>query len=80
MVGSPTLLRGFGGSPALKRLISILSKLRHEGFKRRKLFCPRCGSPKLKPYSPLDGWLTPSQYVCEECGYRGAIVLEAEEA
>ncbi|HID19118.1 TPA: hypothetical protein EYP27_06215 [Candidatus Bathyarchaeota archaeon] len=63
----------------LRRLFRVLLKLKHEGFKQRRLLCPRCGSNRLKPYSPLNGWLTPTQYICEECGYKGAIVLEEAE-
>ncbi len=63
----------------MKKLLEVVSKLRHQGFKKRRIFCPRCGSPGLKPYSPLDTWLTPTQYVCEKCGYVGAIVIEKVE-
>jgi predicted RNA-binding Zn-ribbon protein involved in translation (DUF1610 family) len=56
-------------------------------LKRRDLtakFCPKCGSPKLllsssfKSYPKWYG-LTPIQYTCEECGYKGPIALEREE-
>lgn len=40
--------------------------------------CPVCGSRKLRLSSPLDGWLTPEVYICEECGYRGPIYLELQ--
>ena len=69
----------------LKNLRQVL-----EGLKRKKLkeptlnLCPRCGSSKIKVSSSFDVYprmygLTPRQYVCEECGYRGPIVLELEE-
>mgnify|MGYP001069774928 FL=1 len=69
----------------LKNLREVLG-----GLKRNKLreptpkFCPRCGSPEIKISSSFDTYprmygLTPRQYVCEKCGYRGPIVLELEE-
>ncbi|MEM0075070.1 MAG: hypothetical protein QXG05_01310 [Nitrososphaerota archaeon] len=49
---------------------------------KRKLFstklCPRCLSP-LKMATPLAGWVTPAEYYCEKCGYRGYIALEKAE-
>jgi len=72
--------------------MGILKNLREVlgGLKRKKpweptpKFCPRCGSPKIKVSSSFDVYprmygLTPRQYVCEDCGYRGPIVLELEE-
>jgi len=41
--------------------------------------CPRCGSPKLRLSSRFDVWLTPEQYLCEKCGYKGPIVMELEK-
>mgnify|MGYP005642330989 CR=1 FL=1 len=63
----------------LRDLLEVFSKLSREKPKRRRLCCPRCGSFKVSPYSSLDGWLTPTQYVCENCGYRGAIFVELSE-
>jgi predicted RNA-binding Zn-ribbon protein involved in translation (DUF1610 family) len=51
-------------------------------LKRRKpskIYCPRCGSPKIHLSSSLDYWLTPKKYVCENCGYVGQIVMELEK-
>ena len=64
--------------------MGILENLREvlKGLKRRKLvlkLCPRCGSPKLRLSSRFDVWLTPEQYVCEDCGYKGPVVMEIEE-
>jgi predicted RNA-binding Zn-ribbon protein involved in translation (DUF1610 family) len=53
-----------------------------ETLKRRKpskIYCPRCGSPKIHLSSSLDYWLTPKKYVCENCGYVGQIVMELEK-
>ena len=44
------------------------------------IFCPRCGSPKIKLATGLTiGGLAPKQYYCEECGYVGTVVMELEE-
>ncbi|MFQ6065012.1 MAG: hypothetical protein ACE5L6_06010 [Candidatus Bathyarchaeia archaeon] len=40
--------------------------------------CPRCGSSTLRLSSRFDIWLTPEQYVCESCGYKGLLVMELE--
>ena len=40
--------------------------------------CPKCGSPNIDLSSIFDIWLTPEQYVCKDCGYKGSIVLEIE--
>lgn len=66
----------------LKDLREVLGRL-----KRRKSalkLCPRCGSSKLRLSSSFDTYprmygLTPGQYVCEKCGYKGPIVIEIEE-
>jgi len=47
--------------------------------KPSKIYCPRCGSPKIHLSSSLDYWLTPKKYVCENCGYAGLIVMELEK-
>jgi len=65
--------------------VDILKNLREvfRGLKRRRSasikLCPRCGSPKIRLSSSLDIWLTPEQYVCERCGYKGPIVMEVEK-
>jgi len=62
----------------LENLRKVFRRLNHPSIRSLKL-CPRCGSPKLRLSSRLDVWLTPEQYVCEKCGYKGPIVLEIEE-
>lgn len=62
---------------AIRDLRELLGEL-----KRRRAslkLCPVCGSPKLRLSSRFDIWLTPEQYVCESCGYKGPIVMEIEE-
>ncbi|PIX31492.1 hypothetical protein COZ60_04300 [Candidatus Bathyarchaeota archaeon CG_4_8_14_3_um_filter_42_8] len=44
-----------------------------------KIYCPRCGSPKIYLSSSLDYWLTPKKYVCDNCGYIGPIIMELEK-
>ena len=43
--------------------------------------CPKCASPKISISSGFDTYprmygITPGQYVCSKCGYKGPIVLE----
>ncbi|MHA1754137.1 MAG: hypothetical protein ACTSYR_01300 [Candidatus Odinarchaeia archaeon] len=56
-------------------------------FKRKKppkegniiiKLCPVCGSEKIKPLNALTGWISQLQYICENCGYCGTIILEVE--
>jgi len=37
--------------------------------------CPVCGSRNIHPLHNL-GWIMPTQYYCEDCGYIGYIVIE----
>jgi len=44
-------------------------------MKIRAKYCPNCGSTNIK-------WINPqmwSHWICYNCGYQGAIVLEDEE-
>jgi len=64
--------------------LGILGDLREvfRGLKRRKPapeLCPVCGSSKLRLSSRFDSWLIPVRYVCEDCGYKGPIIMEKEE-
>ncbi|MFX1485501.1 MAG: hypothetical protein ACFFBS_00060 [Promethearchaeota archaeon] len=55
-------------------------------FKRRRgepgkvliNLCPRCRSTNIKLLDFTSGWLTPVQYVCHDCGFRGPLVIEAQ--
>jgi predicted RNA-binding Zn-ribbon protein involved in translation (DUF1610 family) len=52
------------------------------------LFCPKCGGAVRSSREPgrgygltpqaLDGWVLPTKYVCNKCGYSGFIALEEE--
>ena len=61
----------------LDGLHDVFKSVKHR--KPSKIFCPRCASPKIHLFSGLDLWLTPQSYVCDDCGYRGLIVMELEE-
>jgi hypothetical protein len=64
------------------RSLEIFKNLREIGgrIERRRVrtpkCCPKCASSKLSLSSTFDVWLTPEQYVCENCGYKGPIVME----
>jgi hypothetical protein len=55
----------------------VLKTIKHK--KPTQIFCPRCGSPKLRLSSSLDYWLTPQKYFCSECGYIGSVFMELEK-
>jgi C4-type Zn-finger protein len=55
----------------------ILKNTKHR--KPTQIYCPRCASPKIQLSSSLAMWLTPKEYFCENCGYRGIIVMELEK-
>lgn len=64
----------------MKKLDSIREIFKNT--KHRKptmIFCPRCASPNIHLTSSLAVWLTPKQYLCQECGYIGTIIMELEE-
>jgi predicted RNA-binding Zn-ribbon protein involved in translation (DUF1610 family) len=61
----------------LGNLRDVFKTVKHT--KPTHIFCPRCGSPKLRLSSSLDYWLTPQKYVCKECGYIGPIFMELEK-
>ena len=60
----------------------VLKGLKHK--KRDEVtinVCPKCGSPKIFLTSGFDTYprmygITPRKYVCKECGYSGALVME----
>jgi hypothetical protein len=44
-------------------------------LKGRAKLCPRCLSP-MRAANSLSGWMTPDEFFCERCGYRGHVSLE----
>ncbi len=69
----------------LQDLYKVVTKLKRKKFgSLTPRLCPRCGSSKLKFSSSFETYprmfgLTPGQYVCENCGYKGPIALELDE-
>jgi uncharacterized Zn finger protein len=61
----------------MENLREVLRSLKHR--RPDKIYCPRCCSPKVKMHSTFDLWLTPTKYVCTECGYVGPVFLELEK-
>jgi len=61
----------------LQNVREVLKSLKHG--KPKRIYCPRCCSPKITLSSSLDIWLTPQNYICQECGYKGPIVMELEK-
>ena len=60
-----------------KEFLKLLKRLKHRGATLK--VCPVCGSTNIKLSSRCDGWITPIQYVCRDCGYKGPIILELEK-
>ena len=69
--------------------MGILADFREvlKGLKHKKVgevtinLCPKCGSKRISLSSGFDIYprmygITPGQYVCAECGYKGPIVME----
>jgi predicted RNA-binding Zn-ribbon protein involved in translation (DUF1610 family) len=64
--------------------MGILADFREvlKGLKHKKVgeatinVCPKCGSRKIFHSNPWLYGITPTQYVCAECGYTGPIVME----
>jgi C4-type Zn-finger protein len=69
----------------LKNLREVLKGLKHKKLgKPTPKFCPKCGNPKIKLISGSNTYpkmygITPEQYICEKCGYKGPIAMELEK-
>ncbi|MEM1540559.1 MAG: hypothetical protein QXJ07_04170 [Candidatus Bathyarchaeia archaeon] len=61
----------------LQNICDVLKILKHRS--PSKIYCPKCGSPRIHLSSSLIYWLTPKKYVCEDCEYFGPIVMEIEK-
>lgn len=61
----------------LRELREVFKTLKHR--RPSKIYCPRCGSARIRLSSSFDYWLTPKKYFCENCGYTGPIVMELEK-
>lgn len=54
----------------------MLRRSRHEAA--GKMVCPRCGKSRIHPGGSLGWGMLPVAYVCEDCGYRGHLVVEVD--
>ncbi|MEM2971121.1 MAG: hypothetical protein QW270_01675 [Candidatus Bathyarchaeia archaeon] len=61
----------------LENIREVFRMLKHR--KPSKIYCPKCGSPKIHLSTTLIVGFTPRKYVCENCGYTGPIVMELEK-
>jgi predicted RNA-binding Zn-ribbon protein involved in translation (DUF1610 family) len=61
----------------LRDLGDLLKTMKRRKFSR--LYCPRCGSSKIRISTDFDRFVAPRKYVCAECGYKGPIVMELEK-
>ncbi|MEJ2244295.1 MAG: hypothetical protein P8X87_07215 [Candidatus Bathyarchaeota archaeon] len=66
----------------LSNFRDVIKELKHTNRKEKTInLCPRCGSPEISLSSSSDIYprlygITPRQYLCSKCGYRGPLVLE----
>ena len=56
--------------------LETMKHLKHSGTS--PIICPVCGSMRIRLKGSLSGWLLPAAYSCEDCGYLGSLVLEAD--
>lgn len=63
----------------------VFKELKHKNRGETVIkLCPKCGSPKISFCSGFDAYpqlygIIPGKYFCEECGYKGPIVLEEKK-
>jgi len=63
----------------IERLHNLVNRLKWRSPSESVMkFCPKCGSQNVSLSSAFDMWLTPEQYVCKDCGYKGSVILEKE--
>lgn len=64
----------------MKRLKGILEALRRVRHRRTSIkVCPRCGKSNIRPEGSLGFGFLPVIYICEDCGYRGYLIIEVDE-
>jgi transposase-like protein len=61
----------------LEHIREIFKNTKHK--KPVKIYCPRCASPNINLTSSLSIGITPRQYLCQQCGYIGTVIMELEE-
>ena len=70
-------------SRLLPELVEALDKLEKEGKHVDIAVCPKCKSPQIRRVKSMGGdmfshmGLTPPEYECRECGWRGKDFLKA---
>lgn len=64
----------------MERLKEALKALRRVRYRRASSkICPRCGKSNIRPEGSLGFGFLPIIYVCEDCGYRGHLIIEVDE-
>jgi C4-type Zn-finger protein len=62
--------------------LEVIKDLKHQKITEKTIkLCPKCQSNRIEITSGFDTYprlfgITPSKYVCKNCGYSGPIVLE----
>lgn len=60
----------------MSRFIEIVKALKRQ--RSSAVVCPRCGSLHMTKSTGMDGWMLPTLYLCNECGYVGRLALEVD--
>jgi predicted RNA-binding Zn-ribbon protein involved in translation (DUF1610 family) len=58
----------------IREVLGVLTRRRPS-----KIYCPRCGSPKIHLSRNIFFGVVPNKYICENCGYFGQLVMELEK-
>ena len=59
----------------IKEILEVLRRVKVRS-RPSVLVCPVCGSRRI---IQISTGITPTRYVCEDCGYTGYLVVEIEE-
>ena len=59
----------------IKEILEVFKKVKVKS-RPSVLVCPACGSKRI---IQIFTGITPTRYVCEDCGYTGYLVVEIEE-
>src|SRR6266705_4062346 len=60
----------------LSSILDVLRSIRRST--RGPLSCPQCRAAVKRSRAPLEGWILPTRYLCDKCGYSGFLALEEE--
>lgn len=66
----------------IKQIVKVLTDLRQQGKTVSLRICPQCKSPRLRfleTYYDIGGvmGITPTKYLCPQCGYWSRVIIEA---